>query len=345
MARQEVPNGRVTFTVDATMYGSHNAVPGAVYADLERAVRPDLRYHYANPICAQRWLDVCADPAYGHDRLLASIDAALGELVGALGASEPVAVVSLGPGDGSVDERVLRGLAAGPGVRGYCGIDFSFELLRRAVHRIAAAERIDGAFPIRAVCADFTDVQPRGIPEPPPGAPRLFTLTGFTLGNYREAELIESIGTLMREGDHLFLDARLHPFAALPPDLSGLVHSAGLCESYDLPTVRRFVFGPAEVATLATADDVRIAISVDRSMTVVPDAINLVIHCTGLDSSMRLTGAPVRRDRLDLAVTTRYRLEALAAWLEDAGFEATWRTEADDVAFLMLRRRRAETTE
>ena len=76
----------------------------------------------------------------------------------------------------------------------------------------------------------------------------------------------------------------------------------------------------------------------------VPDAINLVIHCAGLDSSMRLTGAPVRRDRLDLAVTTRYRLGALAAWLEDAGFEATWRTEADDVAFLMLRRRAAETT-
>lgn len=339
MARQDVPNGRVAFTVDATMYGTQNAVPGAVYADLELAVRPDLRYHYANPICAQRWLDVCADPAYGHDRLLASIDTLLGELVGALDARGPVTVVSLGPGDGSVDERVLRGLAAGPGVDCYCGIDFSFELLRRAVHRIATAEELDGTFPIQAVCADFTDVRARGLPEPPPGSSRLFALTGFTLGNYREADLVASIGALMREGDHLLLDARLHPFAAVPPDPSALVDRAGLCESYDLPTVRRFVFGPAEVATLATADDVDIAISVDRSVTVVPDAINLVIHCTGLDTSMRLTGAPVRRDRLDLAVTTRYRLDALATWLEGAGFELVWRGDGDDVAFLMLRRR------
>lgn len=338
MARQEAPNGRVTFTVDATMYGKQNAVPGAVYADLERAVRPDLRYHYANPICAQRWLDVCDDPAYGHERLLGSIDAVLGDLVGALGADAPVTVVSLGPGDGSVDERLLRGLAAGPGVECYCGIDFSFELLRRAVHRIATAEGIDGAFPIRAVCADFTDAQVRGIPEPREGAPRLFTLTGFTLGNYREAELVGSIGALMRAGDHLLLDARLHPFGSVPADPSVLIERAGLCESYDLPTVRRFVFGPAEVATLATAEDVRIDISVDRSVTVVPDAINLVIRCRGLHSSMRLTGTPVHRDRLDLAVTTRYRLVSLSTWLEAAGFEATWRSEAGDVAFLMLRR-------
>ncbi len=338
MEREEAPNGRVTFTVDPTMYTAMNSVPGAVYADLTRAVRPDLRYHYANPICAQRWLDVCSDPAYGHERLLASLDTVLGDLVEALGAGAPVTVVSLGPGDGSVDERLLRGVAAGPGVACYCGVDFSFELLRRAVHRIATAEAIHGAFPIRAVCADFTDVQVRGIPEAGAGPPRLFTLTGFTLGNYHEADLLGSIRALMRAGDHLLLDARLHPFESVPADPSALDRS-GLCESYDLPTVRRFVFGPAEVATLATADDVRIAISVDRSVTVVPDAVNLVIRCTGLDSRMRLTGAPVQRDRLDLAVTTRYRLAALAAWVENAAFDTTWRAEADDVAFLMLTRR------
>ena len=329
---------RVTFTVDATMYGEQNAVPGAVYADLERAVRPDLRYHYANPICAQRWLDVCDDPAYGHERLLRGIEAATGELVQALGANGPVTVVSLGPGDGSVDERLLQGLAAGPGVACYCGVDFSFELLRRAVRRISTAEGLDDDFAIRAVCADFTGPGVRGIPEPDGASPRLFTLTGFTLGNYRESDLLESIGDRMRPADHLLLDARLHGFAPLPPDLSGLAGRAGLCESYDLPSVRRFVFGPAEVATLATADDVRIAIAVDRSVTVVPEAINLLIHCTGLDTSMRLTGAPVRRQRLDLAVTTRYHRSALQDWLGSVGFDLAWGEQADDVAFLLLRK-------
>jgi hypothetical protein len=328
---------RVVFTVDATMYGERNAVPGAVYADLERAVRPDLRYHYANPICAQRWLDVCDDPAYGHEALLRGIESAAGDLVSALGAAGPVTVVSLGPGDGSVDERLLRGLAAGPGVACYCGVDFSFELLRRAVRRISSADGLDGGFPIRAVCADFTGERVAGIPASD-SSPRLFTLTGFTLGNYREADLLRSIVGLMRPGDHLLLDARLHAFTPLPRNLAALAELGGLCESYDLPSVRRFVFGPAEVATLATADDVRIAIAVDRSVTVVPEAINLVIHCTGLDTSMRLTGAPVRRERLDLAVTTRYHLPGLTDWLGTVGFDLAWGEDADDVAFLLLRR-------
>jgi hypothetical protein len=328
---------RVAFTVDATMYGERNAVPGAVYADLERAVRPDLRYHYANPICAQRWLDVCDDPAYGHEGLLRGIESAAGALVSALRAPGPVTVISLGPGDGSVDERLLRGLVDGPGVACYCGVDFSFELLRRAVRRISTAEGLDGGFPIRAVCADFTGERVAGIPASD-SSPRLFTLTGFTLGNYREADLLRSIVGLMRPGDHLLLDARLHGFTPLPGDLAVLAERGGLCESYDLPSVRRFVFGPAEVATLATADDVRIAIAVDRSVTVVPEAINLVIHCTGLDSSMRLTGAPVRRERLDLAVTTRYHLPALTEWLGAVGFDLAWGEDADDVAFLLLRR-------
>lgn len=329
---------RVTFTVDATMYGERNALPGAVYGDLERAVRPDLRYHYANPICAQRWLDVCDDPAYGHERLLRGIESAAGDLVTALRAPGPVTVVSLGPGDGSVDERLLRGLVAGPGVACYCGVDFSFELLRRAVRRISTAEGLDGGFPIRAVCADFTGEHVADIPAASESSPRLFTLTGFTLGNYREADLLTSIAGLMRAGDHLLIDARLHAFAPLAGDLAALADRGGLCESYDLPSVRRFVFGPAEVATLATADDVRIAIAVDRSVTVVPEAINLVIHCTGLDSSMRLTGAAVRRERLDLAVTTRYHLPALTEWLGAVGFDLAWGEDADDVAFLLLRK-------
>ena len=59
---------------------------------------------------------------------------------------------------------------------------------RGAPHRHRRRDRRQ--FPIQAVCADFTDVQARGIPEPGPGLSRLFTLTGFTLGNYREAELV-----------------------------------------------------------------------------------------------------------------------------------------------------------
>jgi len=75
-----------------------------------------------------------------------------------------------------------------------------------------------------------------------------------------------------------------------------------------------------------------------RSITAIPNALSLVIYCEELDTTLRLTGQPVRRDRLDLAVTTSYHLPDLAAWLEDVGLTTVWKGSAGDVAFFLLRR-------
>jgi hypothetical protein len=168
---------------------------------------------------------------------------------------------------------------------------------------------------------------------------RLFTLTGFTLGNYPEPALLAGIEGLMEEGDYLFLDARLHPFGPLPEDLGTLVRTRGdLLASYDLESVRRFVFGPVEVATTAVASDVRFGYELSRRVTAVPNALNLVLHCTGLDTTLRLTGERVRRERLDLAVTTSYHLPDLAAWLAGSGLATVWQGRDDGMAFFLMRK-------
>lgn len=332
----------VTFFVDPTMYGDGSALPRDVYGDLARVVRPDLRYHYSTPLCAQRWLDVCDDPAYGHRALLEAVSGAMPEVAGALGASargrSRLALCSLGPGDGSVDERMLLGLAPAFPSLSYTGLDFSFELLRRSVRRLASAPGLPEDLSLTAVCGDFTGVRSLPLPEDA-GAMRLFALTGFTLGNYPEPALLGDIAALMRAGDHLFLDARLHPFAPLPDDMGAFNRERrDLLASYDLESVRRFVFGPVEVSTTAVASDVRIGFEHSRSFTAVPNALNLVIYCTGLDATMRLTGERVRRDRLDLAVTTSYHHPDLGAWLAGSGLTTVWQGTADGVAFYLLRR-------
>ncbi|MEJ2206956.1 MAG: L-histidine N(alpha)-methyltransferase, partial [Gemmatimonadota bacterium] len=335
----EPSGGRITFLVDPTMWDERNALPRAVYGDLDRVVRTDLYYHYATPVCAQRWLDVCDDPAYGHRDLLARVRGILPGLVDALcadvGSVPSVALSSLGPGDGSVDELILAGLDARCRVASYCGLDFSFELLRKAVHRIAIGRGAGAGFPIRAICGDFTDLGAIGQLHDDEADAQIFALTGFTLGNYGEAELLEDIGRLMRPGDYLFLDARLHDFGELPTDMSGFRATNGEAfRSYDLESVRRFVFGPAEVATMADVDHVRIDFDTTRSLTTVPDALNLLIYCTGLDTTVRLTGEGVRRERPDLAVTTLYHLPSLARWLASSTeFESVWWRDAGGVAF------------
>ena len=341
MGAESLHGGRVSFLVDSTMYAQGSTSPRGVYGELDEAVRTDLFYHYSTPICAQRWLDVCEDPAYGHLELLDRMGGAVPELAAALAADcggTHLSLTSLGPGDGAMDERILRGLDRDFELDSYCGLDFSFELLRTSVRRIAGAEGFRHPFPIHAICGDFTDLSVVDALRRDAAATRLFTLTGFTFGNYSETALARNIRSLMHEGDYLLLDARLHDFGPLPEDMAGFRDRNGTAfSSYDRATVRRFVFGPVEVATTATAEDVHIGFDVTRSLTTVTNGLNLVIYATGLDTTMRLTGQRVRRDRLDLAVTTLYHFPDLSPWLADVGFEVVWHRRSGGVAFFLLK--------
>lgn len=251
-----------------------------------------------------------------------------------------IRVTSLGPGDGTVDENLLLGLNQDFDIESYRGLDFSFDLLRRATHRLATARGLRKSFPIQMVCGDFTGVESSLARDGDRVGRQLFSLTGFTMGNYREADLLKSIDTLMKPGDYLLLDARLHNAGAITEERFEDFRAAEeVSGHYDIDTVRRFVFGPVEVATTASAKDVEINFEVARGLTVVPGALNLVVYCTGLDTTLRLTGERVFRDRLDLAVTTTYHLPDLLGWFSTTEFETVWHEDFKDAAFFLLRKR------
>lgn len=332
------------FHVDPSLYDGRYVTPRELYGDLDRLVRADLHYHYSTPLCAQRWMDVCEDPTYGHGHLLDRVTSLAPRLVEALaadrGSLDEIAVTSLGPGDGSLDVRVLDAIQASVGVSSYRALDFSMDLLKRAVNRIAG-DNGRARFPVEAICGDFTDLEglrSRGGSDA--GTAHLFMLTGLTLGNYPEDRLLTRIGaSLMAAGDYLLVDARDHGMGAgtteehLTP-----ANRAAMTRSYDLDPVRRFVLGPLEVATTVEWDRVEIGYQIDRSLTTVPGAWNVVLHALNLEATMRLTGAPVRRDRLDLAVTTLYDPASLREWFPTAGFRVVWDDAGTGTSFFLLRR-------
>jgi len=338
----------MTFLVDASMYEAHNALPRDVYGDLDTVVRTDLHYHYSTPVCAHRWLAVCDDEAYGHRALLDRVEGALPPLVDALrvdrgtgrgAGTAPLTFVSLGPGDGALDERMLRALDARMDIKRYVGLDFSFELLRRATHRLTRAQGWRRPFPVQAVCGDFNGIDASALGFNGIGDARLFALTGFTIGNYGEDALLAHIRELMRPGDYLLVDARLHALGPLPASRALTpAERQSMLDGYDLKSVREFVFGPVEVATTATAADVTFRFDVDRAPTTVPNALRIVIACEGLDTTMRLTGEHVRRAVLDLAVTTKYHAPDLHAWIASAGFGTVWQDDIGGVGLFLLKR-------
>jgi len=250
-----------------------------------------------------------------------------------------ISLTSLGPGDGALDERMLRYLDAGAHLESYCGLDFSFDLLRRTVHRIENAEGFRSEFPIRAVCGDFTDLPIDVLDSLEDACIRIFSLTGFTVGNYGERDLLRNLSVLMKESDYLFLDTRLHDLGSLSPGREFTDEDrVKTLDCYDLPSVRRFVFGPLEVSTFATSDDVTINFDLTHDQTSVPNALNVVIDCTGFNTRMRLTGKPVQRDRLELAVTTLYHLPDLSPWFTTVGFSTVWFKNINGVALFLLKK-------
>ncbi len=335
---------RVTFEVDPSMYnGSRPSGLRELSTSLEGIVRTDLRYHYSGPICAQRWISLCGDPEYGHLRLVALIDAALPELIKAAmedaGDLTAIDFVSLGPGNGAIDHRILRRLQADLLLRDYYCLDSSFELLCYAVKQILRSKALQD-LKIHATCGDFTQVRKLGPDANAKGHTRLFALTGFTLGNFKEDELLTQISPLMSGQDYLLLDARLHHLNAWDGErkLNSREKSA-LQGHYQPESVKRFVFGPVETTTYAKWKDVQIEYEVAPKRTSVPGAVRIVIFCKSLDTITRLTGKRIRMQRLDLASTTLYGYSELASWLESKGFRLVWRAKTAAVGLFLLRHR------
>jgi hypothetical protein len=310
------------------------------FEDLSKALSVDLRYHYQGPKGALRWIALCEDPAYGHVDLAKAIDSSFSEIVGMLESIIPEGVidfVSLGPGDGEIDGRILSQLVKSMAVGRYYCLDSSFELLRYAVNRVLK-KHSNQSFAIRAICGDFTKKSFVSLLENN-GVPNLFGLTGYTMGNYSETTLLSALRAAMSSRDYLFLDARLHSLK----DWDGkraltVAEKKPFLSNYAQKAVDRFVFGPAETACDCSVEDVIVELSACRKITRVPMALNLILFCRDFSARMELTGERVKKQRLELASTTLYSYEPLKTWLLASGFDVVWSSQSEEIGLFLLKR-------
>jgi hypothetical protein len=281
---------------------------------------------------------LCEAPEYGHRDLVHLIDESAPAIVQVLrrrASGRPrVALVSLGPGTGEIDRCLLGHLQAAFDVGRLWCVDTSPDLLRQTVTRIAD---LAGRGQVQAVCHDFTQLT--GVLADPNAEVTLFLLTGFTLGNYNERELLTQIRERMPAGAYLLLDARLHGLATWNGGRQLTdAQRRQLIGGYASPATNRFVFGPVEELTTARIDEVSFAYEIGQSVTAVPNALNITIQCTGLQTRMRVTGEAVERARLDLASTTLYDFDSLLAWFPSLRLEPRWSRQGPTMGLFLLSR-------
>jgi hypothetical protein len=234
-------------------------------------------------------------------------------------------VVSLGPGDGSIDALLLFKLRdLDVKIEYYYCVDISFDLLQHAVASLCQHPWLDKNIRIKAIHGDFTDLSRLSPIYNFDNTVNLFVLTGYTIGNYNEAQLVGAIRQGMQKKDLLLIDARLHDMdewdgvralTEREKEKIAKIHTYALND--------KFAMGPIEVST-ALAQDVKVRYEVSRRITVVPKAINIIFHCNNFEARLRGTSQVIRKDRLDLASTSMYSFEALSLWFSNRGFEVLW---------------------
>jgi uncharacterized SAM-dependent methyltransferase len=192
------------------------------------------KFFYWHPLCVRAWLAHSRGVAYesrlhSWNLLVEDVEKISSHF------DSIVAVISLGAGDGAQDVQLLKALQSVKLDVDYFPVDASQELLELAC---AAAEeeevdtlglKADISSPIHLVLAADASEHPK-----------LFVLSGNTLGGFDPLDQAPHLSQCMREGDRLIVDAEIYDAAAA-------------ISSRDNPVGQQFAFAP--LASLGITKD------------------------------------------------------------------------------------------
>ncbi len=309
-------------------------------AYLMAASTPNLKFNYLGALGAQNWLNLSADPTYGHSELEGSFRLHVSEIVEACKLSgQRIDIVSLGSGDGGLDLMLLAAFQKTAEIAHYYPLDLSVELLQSAVSNVVRSGAwLRKEFKIKAIHGDFTSlIRYKPIYSFDP-AVNFISMIGYTFGNHNEAELLGKLREGMDPGDFLLIDARLHQEGTYTGKKPTKEQAFEITRSYSHGLNNSFAFGPVEAMTTADINQTSFEYEVNTRYSAVPSALNIVTYVEGLQTKFRKSGKKLQKRRLDLAVTTVYDEGSLGTWLADRGFDVVWRRRDNRTVFFLLRR-------
>jgi uncharacterized SAM-dependent methyltransferase len=162
------------------------------------------KFFYWFPLSVRAWRELAADESY---RSLERTWEILSSKIPAITEHFPavVPVVSYGAGDGAKDRLLLQALKrAGKEVK-YFPVDASQTLLETAC---AAAE--DEDFEVLGIKADISSPMHLVLASDAAESPKLFLMSGNTIGGFDPMDQIRHIAEGMRGGDRLIIDAEIY---------------------------------------------------------------------------------------------------------------------------------------
>lgn len=162
------------------------------------------KFFYWFPLSVRSWRAVAAQPAYSAlDALWAEVAGRVPGMVSHFETAE-IPVISYGSGDGRKDRIVLNALRSSSKPVKYFPVDASQALLE-----IACAASEDDEIETLGIKADISSRMHLLLAADAAEAPRLFLMSGNTLGGFDPLDQIKNVADAMRPGDRLIIDGEL----------------------------------------------------------------------------------------------------------------------------------------
>lgn len=294
----------------------------------------DLKFNFLGVSGAANWLTLAKEAAYAAPEMQTPAARAFARFIESAGLKgQAIDLISLGPGDGELDTRLIRDAAARCTVRNYYPLDISVELLQRTVEQTSTVCR-QNRISMKAILGDFLELRRYRPIYGYDAFVNVVTLVGFTFGNYDENRLLNKLANALNPGDLLIMDARLHDLAEVDEDTIR-ERGAELLPRFQHAANNRFAFGPVEMATRADFAQATIEQELSDRHTTVEDAFNVVTYCRNLDTTLR-SGRRIAQRRLDLAVTTFYQEGKLVEFIGRRQFKVVYRKHGEGSVALLL---------
>lgn len=285
------------------------------------------RYFYWFPTSVRAWLDLCSDGAYrnyvrSHGLLQTHASGIAAHLP-----VDPIAVVSLGAGQGTKDRLVLDQLRDSGRSPHYLPVDASQSLLE-----MACGSALEAGFTCLGIKADISDAgHLAAIRDLAPAGPRLFMMIGNTLGAFDPAQAARELAGLLRPNDYLLVDGEIFS-------------EGGTLAGYDNPLNRQFAFGPLRAVGLVEGEHgvLRFDTSEDEDR---PGLYRVRKHFVpSRDLTLPVAGEQVRWDagqRVEMNWSCKYSRDTFVALLSEAGLTPLAEPLSADERFVMVLARRA----
>jgi uncharacterized SAM-dependent methyltransferase len=251
------------------------------------------KFFYWTPLSVNAWRAIASRSQERMSETWEALAAKATDLTRLFG--ERIPVISFGAGDGAKDRVFLKALRqAGRDVH-YFPVDASQMLLETAC---AAAE--DDECEAVGIKADISSPMHVLLAADAAESPRVFFMTGNTLGGFDPFEQVKHVGDCLAKGDLLVVDAQLRT-----PEAPAAT-----------PELKRFVFGPLASAG-AILEDGELEFSEKQDER--RDGLHLITRKfhAGRDLTLMAAGREIhveRGERIFLNFRFRFTLEAIR-WL------------------------------